>query len=332
MVMIPPTTVLVAGCGSIGKRHARLLTEIPQVEVLVCDAREDNLQAALAEAPGSQDFADYRGALAAAPDAVFVCTPNHLHRSMTIAAFDAGCHVMCEKPLADTVENAQAIVAAAESADTMLSVGYSLRSHAGLRRLRELVDAGICGNVIGGRAMVGTYFTLMCATTPYRMTEPNALIIDYTHLLDYLGLLIGPIVQVSAETATLGDLPMMPQPNVFSAILTHESGAISQFHADYVQLPQRSVAEVFGDERVLMYDFQEYELRIYERDRPGYQVERVVTARDDIYRVQIREFLTQIHGDMLPICTAAEGLAALQAAMAAVRSAQEHRAVALDEL
>ncbi|MCD6361923.1 MAG: hypothetical protein J7M38_13790, partial [Armatimonadetes bacterium] len=216
---------------------------------------------------------------------------------------------------------------AADAADTMLTVGYSLRSHAGLQRLKELVDQGICGNIVGGRAMVGTYFTLMCATTPYRMTEPNALIIDYTHLLDYLGLLIGPIVRVSAESATLGDLPMMPKPNVFSILLTHESGALSQMHADYVQHPQRSMAEVFGDEAVLSYDFQHYELRIFTRDRPGYEVERVVTARDDIYRVQIARFLEQIHGDRIPICTAREGLAALKAAMAAVRSAEEHRAV-----
>ncbi|MGI5819222.1 MAG: Gfo/Idh/MocA family protein [Armatimonadota bacterium] len=332
MVMIPETRVLVVGCGSIGKRHARLLTEVPQVEVLVCDALEENLQAALEEAPGSRGFRSYEQALAEEPHAVFVCTPNHLHRPMAVAALEAGCHVMCEKPLADTLENAEAIAEAAERAETMLQVGYSMRSHSGIRRLRELVEQGVCGNIIGGRAMVGTYFTLMCATTDYRMTEENALIIDYTHLLDYLALLIGPIARVSAESATLGDLPMMPSPNVFSAILTHESGAISQFHADYVQHPQRSLTEVFGDERVLSYDAQHYELRIFHRDRPGYEVERVVTARDDIYRVQIAEFLEAIHGEMTPVCTAVEGVAALRAALAAVRSAREHRAVELSEV
>lgn len=327
MVMIPPTRVLVVGCGSIGRRHARLLTEHPQVQVLVCDTLPENLEAALREAPGSVGFDDFDAALATEPDAVFVCTPNHLHRPMAVAALEAGCHVMCEKPLADTVENAEAIAQAAAAADTMLTVGYSLRSHAGLRRLLDLVRAGTCGNIIGGRAMVGTYFTLLCATTPYRMTEPNALIIDYTHLLDYLALLIGPIVRVSAASATLGELPMMPQPNVFSAICTHASGALSQFHADYVQHPQRSMAEVFGDAATLMYDWQSYELRIYRRELPGYEVETVVTARDDIYRVQIAEFLEQMHGDRIPTCPAEDGVAALRAAMAAVRSAAEGRAI-----
>lgn len=332
MVMIPDTRVLVVGCGSIGKRHARLLAEVPQVEVMVCDTRAENLEAALQEAPGSVGSSDFEQALAEKPDAVFICTPNHLHQPMAIRALEAGCHVLCEKPIADTLENADAIARAAAKAGTMFQVGYSLRSHAGLRRLRELVEEGVCGNIIGGRAMVGTYFTLMCATTDYRMHEENALIIDYTHLLDYMRLLIGPIARISAESATLGDLPMMPSPNLFSAILTHESGAISQFHADYVQHPQRSMTEVFGDERVISYDWQHYELRIFYRDRPGYEVERVVTGRDDIYRVQIAEFLQAIHTHLTPVCTAEEGVAALRTALAAVRSAQERRSVVLAEV
>ncbi len=333
MVMIPDTKVLVVGCGSIGKRHAGLLTEVPQVDVLVCDVLEENLQAALEQAPGSRGFRDYEEALAQEqPDAVFVCTPNRLHRPVAVAALEAGCHVMCEKPVADTLENAEAIQAAADAADTMFQVGYSMRSHSGIRRLKELIDEGVCGNIVGGRAMVGTYFTLMCATTDYRFTEENALIVDYTHLLDYMRLLVGPIDRVSAESATLGDLPMMPEPNVFSAILTHENGALTQFHADYVQHPQRSMAEVFGDDKTLCYDTSQYELRIFHRDRPDYEVERVVTARDDIYRVQIAEFLENIHGDLTPVCTAEEGVAALRAAMACVKSAKEHRSVELSEL
>ena len=140
MVERPATRVLVVGCGSIGRRHARLLAERPDVEVSVCDTLADNLQAALAGAPGAKGFDDFETALAVEPDAVFVCTPNDLHRPMSLAALEAGCDVLCEKPLADTVENAAAVAEAAAASDRMLHVGYSLRSHAGLRRLRELVE------------------------------------------------------------------------------------------------------------------------------------------------------------------------------------------------
>lgn len=321
--------VLVVGCGSIGKRHARLLGERPEVQVWVCDALEANLQAAVGEAPGARPFADYQEALAEGPEAVLVCTPNHLHAPMAIAALEAGCDVLCEKPLADTVENALAIAAAAAASEGMLQVGYSLRSHGGLRRVQELVATGDCGTLVGGRAMVGTYFTLMCATTDYRFKEKNALIVDYTHLLDYLRLFFGDLQRVSAESAMLGDLEMRPQPNLFSLLLRYQSGAIAQCHMDYIQHPQRSEIELYGDRQTITYNFQTGELLVFDRDKVGCYREFVTVARDDIYRVQIEEFLTRRATTRVPLVSAEDGVAALKAAQAAVEAARTHQAVTL---
>lgn len=322
--------VLVVGCGSIGKRHARLLGERPEVEVWVCDALESNLTAAVAEAPGARPFRDYAAALAAKPDAVYVCTPNHLHLPMALAALEAGCDVLCEKPLADSVENAANLAQAVATSDRMLQVGYSLRSHGGLRRVQELVATGECGTLVGGRAMVGTYFTLMCATTPYRMTEPNALIIDYTHLLDYLRLFFGDLERVSAESATLGDLEMLPRPNLFSLLLKYRSGAVAQCHIDYIQHPQRSQVELYGDRQTITYDFQTGQLQVFDRDHAGCYTEFVTVARDDIYRVQIEEFLTRRATTRVPLVSAEDGVAALQAARAAVVAAETGCSVRID--
>jgi predicted dehydrogenase len=345
--------VLVVGCGSIGKRHARLWAERPEAEVWVCDALEANLQAAVQQAPGARPFTDYAAALAERPDLVFICTPNHLHRPMAEQALDAGCHVLCEKPLADTVANAEALAervggAALQPAPdeagrlkrgpSVFAVGYSLRSHAGLRRVLEIVRSGALGTLVGGRAMVGTYFTLKCATTPYRMTEPNALIIDYTHLLDYMRLFLGDAERVSAESARLGDLPMLPQPNLFSLLVRYTSGAMAQIHMDYIQHPQRSGVELYGDRGTVTYDFQTGRLQLFQHVLEegqaqadmrvhAHHVEHVIVGRDDIYRVQIETFLQAVRGEETPLATAADGLAALKLAEAAVRAAAEGRAV-----
>jgi len=341
------TRVLVVGCGSIGKRHARLWCERPEAEVWVCDALPANLQAATEQAPGARPCSDYAAALAEQPDLVFICTPNHLHRPMAEAALEAGCHVLCEKPLADTVENGEAIAEAVCGAGactpplsrqatsprpTVFAVGYSLRSHAGLRRVLQIVRSGALGTLVGGRAMVGTYFTLLCATTPYRMTEPNALIVDYTHLLDYMRLFLGDAKRVSAESATLGDLPMLPQPNTFSLLVRYTSGAIGQIHMDYIQHPQRSQFELYGDRGVVRYDFQTGVLELFDRDRDdslshAHHVEHVIVARDDIYRVQIETVLQAVRGEETPLATAEDGVAALKLAEAAVKAAAEGRAM-----
>lgn len=326
---LKPTKVLVVGCGSIGKRHARLLAERPDIETWVSDSLPANLTAAVEQAPGAQPFASLEDALFAGPDAAFICTPNHLHRPMSLAALEAGCHVLCEKPLAESVASAREIAAAAQASDRFFAVGYSLRSHGGLRRVREIADSGVLGNLIGGRAMVGTYFTLMCATTRYRFEEKNALIIDYTHLLDYLRIFFGDLERVSAENNTLGDVEMKPEPNIFSLLMRYRSGALVQCHMDYIQHPQRSAVELFGDQKVLTYDFQTGELRLYHRDRPGYEVENVTIGRDDIYRIQIGEFLRGMRGETTPLATAEDGVEALRAAAAAVEAAETGRSVSL---
>lgn len=314
--------VLVVGCGSIGKRHARLLNEREDVELWVCDPLCENVEAALREAPGARAFADYGEALAAGAQVVFICTPNHLHRPMCEQAFAAGCEVFCEKPLADTAENARAMARAAGETGRLLQVGYVLRMYPAMRRLREMVEDGYLGNLVGGRALAGSYFTLMCATTPYRMTEKNALIVDYTHQLDYMRMFFGDLESVFAYSATLGDLPMKPQPNMFDISLRYQSGALVQVHLDYVQHPQRHFIELFGDRRVAQYDFETTELRVWDREEKGYHSEFMLTIRDDVFREHHEVFLQAVREGGEATITAEDGVAALVAAEACVRSAE----------
>ncbi len=321
--------ILVVGCGSIGQRHARLLAERADVAVWVCDAVDANLQAAVAAAPGTRPYADYTAALADQPAAVFVCTPNHLHRPMSIAALEAGCHVFCEKPLAESVESAREIAAAAAASDRIFQVGYVLRQYPGIKRIVTMVQDGEMGTLIGGRALVGTYFTLMCAQTPYRLREKNVLVVDYTHQPDYLRLIFGQAVRVSAESATLGKLEMMPEPNVFSLMIRYASGALVQIHLDYVQHPQQHILEVFGDRRSVALDFTSGELRVYDREREGYQAVQYAFARDDLFRTQIEDFLAAVRGEGAVPVNARDGVAALQVAEAAIASAETGQAVAV---
>jgi predicted dehydrogenase len=195
--------------------------------------------------------------------------------------------------------------------------------------VREIVQSGVLGTLVGGRAMVGTYFTLMCATTLYRMTEKNALVVDYTHLLDYMRLFLGEAERVSAESATLGDLPMLPQPNVFSLLVRYQSGALAQVHMDYIQHPQRSQVELYGDRGTVVYDFQTGQLQLFDRAQEGVHVEHVLVGRDDIYRVQIETVLKAMAGEPTPLATAEDGVAALRLAEAAVKAAETGEAVSL---
>ena len=320
--MASKTKILVVGCGSIGQRHARLLAEREDVTLALCDPDADHLAAARAATHASESHADVQTALAQKPDVVFVCTPNRLHAPVAIAAMKAGADVFCEKPIAHSVQAADEMVDTSARTGRLIHVGYILRQHPMVRRMQEIVaDRGI-GRVVSGRAMVGTYFTLQCARTPYRLEEPNALIFDYTHELDLLGLFFGKPRCVVAARARLGDLEIKPDPNLFQAIVGFRSGAVASVHMDYIQQPQRRSLELYGDRGHLLADFTDNELRHYEHDKDGYHSYPFSMGRDDMFRGQIEAFLRAVRVTREPPVSGEQALTALRLAEAAIQSAE----------
>ena len=122
--------VLVVGVGNMGMSHALAYTRIPEYEVVgVCERRIDKrkLPDALA---GAQKFSSFEKALAALkPDVVSINTLPDTHADFAIKAMEAGAHVFVEKPLADTAENAEKVVATARRTGRKLVIGYILRHH-----------------------------------------------------------------------------------------------------------------------------------------------------------------------------------------------------------
>lgn len=326
-----PHPILVVGTGSIGQRHAQLLAERRDVDLWLCDIHEPCLREALEQAPGARAFTDYEVALAAAPEAVFVCTQHALHRPMSIAAFEAGCHVFCEKPLAETTADAEDIVAAATAANRHLQVGYVMRFHPIVGRLRQMIDDGDIGTLVGGRALVGTYFTLMASRRRFQASPKNALILDYTHQLDLVSLFFGDAERVAAEMATLGDLELMQSPNVLAMMLRYPSGALVGIHLDYVQYPDHASLEFFGDRNSAVYNIGTGELRVFGHGDDRHHVEFVTVPRNDQYRDQIENFIGVLGERNLPACTGADGIAVLRIVEAALTSAQELRTVEIEK-
>lgn len=123
--------VLVVGCGNMGASHATAYHLMEGVEIcgLVSTGKSKDL---LSEKLGGRYplFSDYADALANThPDAVCISTYPDTHESYAIMAFEKGCHVFIEKPVADSVEGAERVVAAAQRAGKKLVVGYILRHH-----------------------------------------------------------------------------------------------------------------------------------------------------------------------------------------------------------
>lgn len=134
--------MLVVGCGNMGASHAIAYTTIGGFEICGI-VSTGNSKVVLNERLGGgySLYDDYAKALAETqPDAVCISTYPDTHEKFAIMAFEQGCHVFMEKPIADTVEGARNVMAAAQKADKKLVVGYILRHHPSWEKFVEIAQ------------------------------------------------------------------------------------------------------------------------------------------------------------------------------------------------
>lgn len=311
--------ILVLGCGSIGKRHLTVLGLRRDVTVAAFDPMPAARDAVSAISPDIVFFADEAAAFAWQPHLVIVANPNHCHRDATLKALAAGAHVLCEKPLADTVANGQAMVTAAERAGRQLMVGYTCRFHPAFAFLEEKARRGDFGTLVGGRAMVGTYNTILCSKAAATNPMFGSIIVDYTHELDMLGSIFGTAREVVARANQLGDKPgIQCRPSLAALLIEYHNGALVTVTMDYIQHPQRRLFEIFGDRQSALYDLQANTVAIYDTDRDGHQLYHFPASRNEVFALEHEDAIGAAREDRPGRVTGAQALAVLDVAERAI--------------
>ena len=140
--MSSPLRVLVAGCGNMGASHARAYHKMPEFQIVGLVSRGPESRSKLSqELGGLPEFSDYYEALkTTTPDVVSINTYPETHAAYARAALEAGAHVFCEKPLAETVEEAQSLSMLAKAQNRKLVIGYILRVHPAWMKFIEIAQ------------------------------------------------------------------------------------------------------------------------------------------------------------------------------------------------
>jgi predicted dehydrogenase len=146
-VAAPGGRVAVVGYGYWGSKHVRVLSSTPGVEVTIVDSQPARLTEAAAHYPSAR-LALNLGDVLDDIDAVVVATPPGSHAAVAHRALEAGKHVLVEKPLATSVEDAERLVKAAAEHGRHLMVGHTFEYNAAVWKLRELVRSGALGRIL----------------------------------------------------------------------------------------------------------------------------------------------------------------------------------------
>jgi len=312
---------VVVGAGSIGKRHARLLGERDDLEVEIVEPNADALEIAKKEAGDVKSYASFDEMLKTRPDMVLVATPHALHCEQTVAALEAGAHVLCEKPMSDSLESAKKMKDAADRTGNILDIGFSQHFNPPMKRLRQLMIDGTLGTVLHLHARVGTYYTLMCSRSRYQAQQEGALIFDYAHQPDSFYWMLGQVPKrIYASAMKAGDLELSSNPNVVSVICEYDSQLMSTIHLNYVQYPQRFEYEAVGDKGFAIVDMIDGRIRIGLHDTAEITCETVPPEQDNLYRDEHQAFIESVEGKREPETSAADGLVSMAMCQAILNS------------
>ncbi|MDH4174950.1 MAG: Gfo/Idh/MocA family oxidoreductase, partial [Betaproteobacteria bacterium] len=141
----------VVGAGYVADYHLRALAALPNVSIVgIADPDQPKAREMAARHGNPGVYSSLAGMLAAAkPDVVHILTPPALHAPLAIEALEAGCHVFVEKPMAETAEDCDRMMAAATRAGRRLSVNHSARMDPMVLAARRIAESGRIGDVVG---------------------------------------------------------------------------------------------------------------------------------------------------------------------------------------
>jgi predicted dehydrogenase len=313
----------IIGCGGIGRTHFNAWSQAGYAPVALVDT-VPGAATALAGTSGAQAYTDIATFLAEATlDIVSICTPPSTHRELVVAAMAAGVHVLCEKPLAPTVADCVAMIAAASAANKLLSVGFCHRFQPHIETMKALIDGGSIGDVI----MFRNRFAGHMANVESKWFSDPALagggvMMDTSvHSVDLFRHLIGDAVsiQASAVTRTTELGPALRVEDTAVILLTSASGVIGTIEASWRTPPGEWVVTVYGTRGALTMDYDS--MQLWQTDATG-QRQQVAVADGDRFVNEVAHFAKCVTGQAQLRVTATDGLAATQILVTAAERAR----------
>jgi predicted dehydrogenase len=318
---------LIAGFGSIGRRHLRNLRALGVEDILLYRTHHSTLPED--EISGVPVETDLVSALAHHPDAVIVANPTALHMEVAIPAAEAGCHILMEKPIADSLDRVDHLRASLFHGKAQLLVGFQFRYHPALRQVKTWLAEGAIGRAYSFRSHWGEYLPNWHPWEDYRQSYAarselgGGVILTLTHPLDYLRWLMGEVSSLWSYAGTLGNLEIDVTDSAEIG-LQFENGLAGTLHVDYLQRPSSHTLQINGTEGMIQWDNANGTASLYraandqwEKFSPPQNFDR-----NDLFLDELRHFIKVVEGYENPICTLADGAWALRLALSAQISAQ----------
>ena len=319
---------LIAGLGSIGRRHLKNLLFLGQRDIFLFRSKLSTLPDE--ELDGIPVEFDLQRALAAKPDAVIISNPTALHLDIAIPAAQAGCFLFLEKPLSNNLARIPELEKAIGSGGGKAFMGFQYRFHPGLQTIKELLEKNKIGRVIYSRCQWGEFLPGWHPCEDYRRGYSarsdlgGGVVLSLCHPIDYLHWLLGEVAQVYAFTGKLSNLEIEVE-DTAEIMLRFVSGALGSLHLDYIQQPAQHFLEITGTDGLIKWNYADGAVQLFRNLTHQWEVFPLKTGfeRNNLFLDEMSHFIEVIEGNVQPICSLQDGIFVQKIADAIYQSSLE---------
>jgi predicted dehydrogenase len=324
----------IIGCGGIAEHHAKGYLAIPDEArvVAVSDVVEGNARRVSDQAGGARMFSDYRALLAESEvDAVDICLPHHLHADAILAAVGAGKHILCEKPLCLSLDEAEAIRSAIAASGVTLMCAHNQLYLPSVRRAKELLDAGALGSIYEVRTVDAFRHAWNMPGASWRSrreTMGGGELIDTGYHPSYLLLYLAGSAPAEVVAMTSTYRLNIDGEDSAQVLVRFASGAVGNIVSSwaYDAPPGSWTFQVVGERGYLYGDKNVFQYKLLGEEPVAIPFDAINT-----FSAEVADFVACLRERRRPIQTEADGIAVLKVILGAYQSQAEKRVISLGE-
>lgn len=303
----------VIGVGAMGQHHVRIYSEMENVELVgISDVSESRVNE-LAQQYNTKGFTDYNELLEQGLDAVSIVVPTTIHMPIGLDVIKSGTNLLVEKPIADTLENAEKLTKAAKAAGIKLMVGHIERFNPAVIKLKQIIDSGLLGKIVSiSTRRVGPY-------NP-RIRDVGVILDIGVHDIDVISYLYGRKVN---EVYSIAGADIHSFEDHAAIILRYDNELSGIVETNWLTPHKVRKLTVIGIDGVAYLDYLDQTVELHDRE----WIRKAKVETGEPLKNELMYFIDAISNGNEPTPSGEDGIHALKVAMAAIESYEKAKAI-----
>ena len=324
---------LIAGYGSIGKRHLENIMSNNNSEIIVYSKRKD-----LSNLKNIKIFNSLEKCLAEKPNIGFITNETVHHVPVSKKLANAGLDLFIEKPLSNSTKSISELVKLTKTKKLVTLMGCNLRFHECIKKIKSLIEQEKIGKIISVQVECGTYLPDWHPNEDYskgysaRDDLGGGVVLTCIHEIDYLYWFFGEVKEVFSFTGKFSNLKIKSD-DLSAIIMKFRNNVIAEIHLDYFQKPETRSCKIIGTKGTIVWNSSDNQVKLYNLKNNKWSTKLKIKnyKKNDMYKKELAHFINCIKQKKKSLNDISQGQYVLKIALGIIKSSKLKRVVNIEK-